>query len=151
MTAIALHPKLQKLQDYWEERRRGREFPARSDIDPIDFRFALGHVSLIDVLQAPLRFRYRLVATNLTKHLGYEMTGKTADQIAEPQVRDYVLTRYCRAVEARRPLTESGEETLDDRVWRYQAIYLPLSSDGNAIDMLLVGRINERPREVHRL
>ena len=148
-TAIdSLHPTLRRLQDYWQAQRRDRDFPARRDIDPIDFRFALGHVSLIDVLRSPLRFRFRLVATQITEHLGYEMTGKTADQIPEPQVRRYVLTQYRRVVEARRPLIDGGEETLDHRLWRYQAIYLPLSSDGVIIDMLAVGRISERPQAV---
>jgi len=35
-----------------------RRFPARADIDPLDFGYVLGHVMLLDVLRDPLRFRY---------------------------------------------------------------------------------------------
>ena len=43
------HPDLRTLYDYWNERRRERRWPARADINPVDLKFALGNLSLIDV------------------------------------------------------------------------------------------------------
>jgi len=37
------HPDLQRLYDYWDSRRGGRRYPARSDLDPVEFGFALGN------------------------------------------------------------------------------------------------------------
>jgi hypothetical protein len=111
---------LERLQAYWEDRRRGRRFPARADIDPMDFRYALGRVSLVDCRAESPQFRYRLVSTELTETLGYEMTGRYAEDIPEPQVRDYVLGLYQRAVAAAAPMRNDGGDVLDGRLWRFR-------------------------------
>jgi hypothetical protein len=54
---------LRRLLAYWQERRGARRFPARGDVDPVEFRYALGHVSMVDVVGDPPRFRFRLVST----------------------------------------------------------------------------------------
>jgi hypothetical protein len=66
-------------------RRGAKRYASRDEIDPLDFGCAVGRVSLVDVLEGPRRFRYRLVSTSLTARLGYEMTGKFLDEI---QARD---------------------------------------------------------------
>jgi hypothetical protein len=53
----------------WLTRRGNRTLPDRRDIYPIDARFVLGCVSLIDVTDHPKRFRYRLVS----KRLGHKL------------------------------------------------------------------------------
>lgn len=142
------HPTLQKLYSYWAGLRGNRDFPARSDLDPIDFWFALGCVSLIEVLPDPLRFRYRLVGTNLTRNLGYEMTGKLLDEMPEPEVRAYLLDKYTTVLRERRPILEQGHHTLDRRVWRHETLYLPLSNDGRDIDVIVSCRITTPPKAV---
>jgi hypothetical protein len=52
--------RLAQLYDYWLSRKGSRRFPSRGDIDPLDFRYVLGHVMLVDVLRDPVRFRVRL-------------------------------------------------------------------------------------------
>ena len=142
------HPILQRMYRYWDAKRGGRRYPSRADIDPMDFKFALGRVSLVDVLRDPLRFRYRIVATQLTEHLGYEMTGKLADEIPEPDVRDYTILGYTRAVAAESAVHDAGEIVVDRRRWTMESLFLPLSTDGSTIDMLLVCRITERPKKL---
>lgn len=139
---------LKRLYQYWAERRAGRAFPARDDIDPLDFGYALGRVSLIEVLESPRRFYYRLVSTQLTSHLGYEMTGKFVDEIPEPEMRDFTERTYRRMVERRAPLYESDEVVLDGRRWRHETLALPLSADGRTITMLLVYRATREPGAV---
>src|SRR5690349_20491294 len=104
-----------RLYRYWEEKRGLRNFPSRNDIDPIEFKFALSKVSLIDVTRGPRRFFYRLVSTTLTDRLGYEMTRKWVDDIPEDDVRHYVKGLYTRAVEARLPLYEKSKRIFDDK------------------------------------
>ena len=136
---------LKRLYRYWAERCGERAFPSRDDIDPIEFDYALGRVSLIDVLEGPRRFYYRLVSTHLTRHLGYEMTGKFLDQLPESQVRDFAGRHYLRALEQRVPIYESGEVVLDRRRWRHESLVLPLSADGQTISMLMVYRVTDAP------
>lgn len=130
---------LQRLLGYWEEKRGGRSFPARRDLDAMDFRFALGHVFLIDVEYAPLRFRYRLCGSVMTARTGYDLTGRLVDDIPVPETRALTLALYRRAVEERRPVHLVGARPLDDQTWRTEHVAMPLASDGDHIDMLFVG------------
>lgn len=140
--------RLLRLYRYWEEKRGRRPFPARSDIDPLDFPYALGRVSMIDVLHDPLRFRYRLVSTQLTEHLGYEMTGKFVEEIPDLSMQEFARAYYERALACGAPHYESGTVLIDRFGWRHETLSLPLSSDGQTIDMLLIYRNTSRPEVV---
>lgn len=139
---------LRRLYRYWNGRRGGLRFPSRVAIDPVDFAYALGRVSLIEVQRDPLRFRYRLVSTMLTEHLGYEMTGKYVDDIPEPSMRDFTRRFYERALALRAPLHEIGTALIERYSWRHEVLVLPLAADGETIDMLLIYRKTERPTVV---
>jgi len=145
LAALTTDTVLVRLYAYWRERRGGKRFPARRDIDPVDFSFALGRVSLVDVLGGPRRFRYRLVATILTEHLGYEMTGKYLDQVPESDMRAYTERLYETALARREPHYERDELVLDGRQWKHEALVLPLSSDDRTVDMLMIYRATVRP------
>ena len=147
LAAAISNPILRQVYAYWTAKRGARVFPARADIDPLEFRFALGHVSLVDVLCNPLRFRYRLVSTALTGRLGYEMTGKMTSEIPEFGIREYVTSRYTDMLQRAAPTHEEGDILLDGKLWRFEAIYLPLSSDGMSIDMIMACRVGDPPRK----
>jgi len=129
---------LRRLYAYWEGLRRGREFPARRDIDPLDFRYALGHVILLDVLYQPLRFRFRLHGTALTLRAGYDMTGKMADELPNAKNRRMLIERCRSVVEGRRPVAATDNRLLLARnPLPYEVLWLPLSEDGSTISMLM--------------
>ncbi|WP_422366472.1 PAS domain-containing protein [Pelagibius sp.] len=69
---------LSELHRYWEARRGGNRFPARADIDPVDIPALLEHLLLVEVLEDPLDFRYRLVGGHIVHHAGHNIQGKTA-------------------------------------------------------------------------
>ena len=137
---------LLRLYDYWLAKRGVRLFSSRRDLDVLEFSFAINWLSLVDVLDKPRRFRYRLVSTTLTDRLGYEMTGKYVDHIPEDEVRSYVKDLYTRAVDLRAPLYEKSTRTFDYKVWQHEVLVLPLSSDGTNIDMLMIYRITYDPK-----
>ena len=129
-----------RLYHYWLERRGDRHWPARRDISPTEFAFALGKVSLIECIGAPPRFRYRVVSTGLTEQLGYEMTGRFADEIPEPGIRNYVERLYADALARGEPQHQTGTLVIDEKQWAYETLILPLSADDRRIDMLLIYR-----------
>jgi hypothetical protein len=45
--------RLLRLFAYWTEKAAGRVCPARRDIDPLEFDYLLGDISLIEVLRDP--------------------------------------------------------------------------------------------------
>jgi hypothetical protein len=65
---------LRQLAVYWRRIRGASRMPARRDFDPLEARFAIGHVSLIDVHRHPLRFYFRLDGTNQVELFGIDCT-----------------------------------------------------------------------------
>jgi hypothetical protein len=139
-------PSLRRLYAYWDERRQGREFPARGDLDPVEFRYALGNVLLIDVLDDPPRFRFRLHGSELAARAGYDMTGKLVDELPNTVNRALLLERCRRLVETRQPLAAIDERILGQRYHGYEVVWLPLAADGEHIDMLMAGLVYRESR-----
>jgi hypothetical protein len=82
---------LRRLYDYWRERRGTRAFPSVSDIEAGDFAYAFGRASVVELVSGEKRYRYRLVAGQVTQNLGYEMRARYAEDIPEPELRAYVI------------------------------------------------------------
>jgi hypothetical protein len=97
----------------------------------------LGNLSLIDVLHDPLRFRVRLQGTMAVSRLGYDLTGKFADEIPDPEYRQVTLDTYRSVVEQARPMRAVREQFYDLKTHRYEIIWLPLSDDDATINMLI--------------
>jgi hypothetical protein len=131
------HESLRRLYAEWNEKRGGRRFRARADFDPLQLGFGLGNLSLIDVLYDPLRFRLRLHGTMSVSRLGYDMTGKFAEDIPDPEFREVALATYRTLVEHGEPMRDVRETMLDSKTHRYEIIWLPLSDDGATINMLM--------------
>ncbi|MBV8535853.1 MAG: PAS domain-containing protein [Alphaproteobacteria bacterium] len=132
-------PQLRRLHEDWDQRRRGREFPARADFDPLDLKYILGDLSLVDVLRDPLRFRYRLHASNLVNRGGIDMTGRLVDEMPDERRRGNTLRHYNKVMSGRAPSVVSLQnEYTDLRSWHCEVLVLPLATDGATIDMLMV-------------
>jgi hypothetical protein len=128
---------LRRLHAYWDEKRRGRRFPARADIDPLELGFVLGNLTLIDVLTDPPRFRVRLQGSLAASRLGYDMTGKFVDEVPDPEFRRIMLETYRAVVERGEPMRAVREQMYDSKTHRYEIVWLPLSDDGATINMLV--------------
>ncbi len=134
-------PLLRRLLAYWEGKRAGRAMPLRADLDPLEFGFALGHVSLLDVERGAggLRFRYRLSGTLIVERTGIDMRGRCADETAEPGVRAFLTGHYEAVVTSGRPRRDISVSNIDERLWRYEILTMPLSTGGADVAMLFVG------------
>ena len=138
------HPKLRQLYQYWDGKRGERPMPARAELDPIDMRFAIGDVIMADVLDGdPPRFRIRLHGTNLAERTNFDLTGKMLDEMPAPEFRDLVGRSFRKVVREKASLHVIAERLLDGRMHRYEAVILPLSSDGAQVDRLMIGMIFE--------
>ncbi|MEA1938087.1 MAG: PAS domain-containing protein, partial [Pseudomonadota bacterium] len=76
---------LRRLYIYWDKCRGKRLFPARSDLDPVDFPYALGHIILLDVLQGNgPQFMVRLFGTWHAHRKGFDLTGRSIADDPDP-------------------------------------------------------------------
>lgn len=131
-------PLLQRLHQDWESRRRGRRMPARADFDPVDLKYVLGYLSLIDVQRDPLRFRFRIHASNIAGRVGFDLTGKDVDAIADVHYRKLVRAHYIAVVEQRRPVVEFRDRVMTDKVCLHcEVLALPLGNDGETVDRIM--------------
>jgi len=134
------HPQLVALFDYWEGKRADRRWPTRGDIDPVEMRFALGNIDLIEITYDPVVFRFRISGSNIDRAEGFNMQGKTLDEYPLPQHRETVRRKYLEVLEIGAPDYEELERYDEGRTVRYGRLILPLSDCGSRIDMFLIGR-----------
>src|SRR4051812_11525552 len=130
-------PGLLQLIAYWEGKRGERFAPPRRSIDACDLLPVLGDIAIMDVLQDPLRFRYRLHGTRLVMRGHVELTGRTTDDLPEPLFRQAVRELFTEVCETRRPWTGCGNRVLAAGVGGFEVGVLPLSEDGETVTMLL--------------
>ncbi|MES1152951.1 MAG: PAS domain-containing protein [Dongia sp.] len=133
-------PQLRQLYDFWERKRAGRRWPKRSDVDPLEMKFALGNIDLVEITYDPIVFLFRISGSNIDRDEGFNMQGKTLDEYPLPQHREAVRKTYMRALEKGEPDYEEIERLDEGKVVRYGRLILPLSEAGDRVDMFLMGR-----------
>jgi hypothetical protein len=139
-------PELHRLYDDWRARCRDGRLPSVADIDVADLPYLSGNLLLVDVLRAPLRFRYRLVGENLARGMPFDMTGRMVDEHPDAEFRRVVLGAYAQVATTGRPIGVHRDVVMDKRLRRYDALHLPLAADGATVDAILVAILGTRER-----
>ncbi len=85
------HQATRDLYAYWQQLRRGRTAPDRSEIEPADIRHLLGHTFILEVVSRR-EFRFRLAGTRVCALFGREMKGKDYNDFWSKKDREAVQT-----------------------------------------------------------
>ncbi|MDP6708475.1 MAG: PAS domain-containing protein [Alphaproteobacteria bacterium] len=129
---------LKHLLAYWRGKCDGARLPSRAAIDPVELSRHLGHLYLIDVIAAPLSFRYRLVGVHIADTIAADPTGFFLDEAVGTEALPDRRQTLEWVVTARAPLRLYGRTRLPGRSSiGFEALKLPLSSDGDKIDVVL--------------
>jgi len=135
------HPILKRMVAFWDQKRHGRDWPLRADLDPLEFWFAVGYVSLIDVMPAPApksrRYFFRLDGTRQVDLFGVDFTGKFLDQVYDAEGLTLAERSYGAVVEQGVPQYHVRQVYFHDRPIQYEIVILPLSKTGERLDMLM--------------
>jgi len=145
-------PAIGLLYDYWQRQRGAYRFPARSDLDPIEMKSALGGITIFEIHRMPdghLRFRYRLKGSAIVARDGFDMTGRYLDELPLVQYRSLILSRLETLAHDPVPTLVHNKQFYDGRWYDYEAIWLPLASDHENVDMLLACQIFARTPPSH--
>lgn len=129
-------PILRRFFQYYLEKRGDRLFPARADLDPVDFPYALGDITLVNVHYSPLNFSFRLDGSRHVERFGFDLTGRSLDDFPFPEMRQVIFDTYKDVVDYRESRRYFRDLQSDGRWFRYETLLLPLSSDGTVIDMI---------------
>jgi hypothetical protein len=135
------HPILKRMVAFWDAKRGDRAWPLRADFDPLAFWFAVGYVSLIDVVPktatAPRRFFFRLDGTRQVDLFGVDFTGKFLDQVADQEGTRIAEFSYGAAVDQGQPQYFVRQVEFHERPIQYEIVILPISRSGERVDMLM--------------
>jgi hypothetical protein len=143
------NPTLAFLRDYWQTKRGARKMPSRADIRPSELREHLGWVIMVEVLPGEADFRYRLIGTLVTQYFLADSTGKTVSEAFAKNgegVIKGVHTVMRATVREKAPLLATGEpDSFAPGFEAFQALFLPLSDDGENVNVILHAFVFDRP------
>lgn len=136
----AWHPTVRRFYDYWLKVAPPGRLPGRQHIVPEDVVPLWSKLWMLDVFRDPLRYRLRLVGTDITRSLQREVTGLWLDEAQPETVSNVTLVnRYRFIVETGRPTWRRGPT-----LWRRDPTHriienceVPLASDGKTVDKIL--------------
>jgi len=150
-SAKSLPLALAVLHTYWQQKCGGRAMPSRSDIDPTEIQYNLaGRVHLLEV-EGPALFRFRIYGNRVANPDARDMTGRTTLDYKDPEYSSLVTRHMSDCVRERSPICYHIRAKLDGEPYEYTRLTLPLSTDGNRVDMILVGSLRGTvPERVRR-
>ena len=135
------NPVLSFLKAYWDGKRGGRSMPTRAEIKPADMKEHLGWIILLDALADFSDFRYRTIGTRVTQYFLADSTGKTLREAFEPYgdtaVNGVIATHRKAARDQVAVRSYGGAGWLGRSFMDFDALFLPLSDDGVATNMIL--------------
>ena len=68
---------------------------------------------------------------------GYDLTGKTQEDLPGPEYREQIRATWTVVCETGEPTHRLRDFRLDNRIRRYEAVILPLASESESVDMLI--------------
>lgn len=131
---------LRELAAHWDRLRRARPMPRRAEFDPLDVRYALGYLSLIEVQRDPLRFYFRLDGTKQVDLFGLDCTRRYLDEAMPPDHAAMAAQSYRAVVERGVPGHHLRKIRFHERLIDYEVLILPFSRDAEPrVDFLVTG------------
>ena len=128
------------LVSHWKSKRRDDRLPARSDFPAESLKPWMGCITLVDVVRDPMRFRWRLIGTTVTEHMGRDSGGKWFEDLYDAPTLAKHVSAYRTAVERGGPAYFRGNLQYVNKDYRYfNSVHLPLAEDGTTVDMLMLG------------
>lgn len=140
------HPDVLWMLRYWEAKCQGRAMPSRDDIDPSELKRYLPHMTLVDVVADERRYVYRLVGTKEVELRGYNPTGRSVADAYFASSAEGAILNYDTTCQTRAPYYVADPFQAVDRYVGEEDLFLPLSADGAAVNMILVFSVS---RDLH--
>jgi hypothetical protein len=132
------HPDMLWMYNYWAGKCGSRRMPSRADIDPSELKRYLPHITLVDVVDDARRYVYRLVGTREVELRGYDPTGRSVVDAYFASSLAAALANYDIVRETRAPHYVADPYQVVDRFIGEEDLFLPLSSDGDTVNMIMV-------------
>jgi hypothetical protein len=140
--ALLPDSKLQRLYHYWRSRCRNGVGPSRRDIDPVDIPDLLSNIFLLDVIGDAEDFVFRLAGSLVEDAFSMSLRGKSIREIQRAAGISIPVAQHVEVARGGGPRYREGSMRVAGREhWKTHRLLLPLSSDGELIDVLMGGAI----------
>jgi hypothetical protein len=141
-------PRVHRFHHYWNARRSAEHaVPLRAAVDPTDLRELLPNIVVIEVEQARLRFRYRLVGTRVVEFNKLDFTGLYLGSVGWDEEQQ-IVDACAHVVASREPLCGSYTWTLrNGAIGKCEFGNFPFSHDGETVAQIFVIEDYEFPRD----
>jgi hypothetical protein len=134
------HLLIRQFYDYWVSIAPPGRLPGRQHVRPEQMTPWLSRMWLLDVFRDPLRFRCRLVGSDMVRSIGREVTGRWLDEVhplsaSDPRSRD----RFRLVAEQGRPTWRRGKPQWprQPEFKHVESLILPLAADGRTVDKII--------------
>lgn len=123
---------------YWRSLCRGR-LPARAAVDPTAIPALLPFVVIHGIRRDPLDFSYRLIGSEVRRHMAADRTGQWLSAIDGQKPPSRIWDNLAAIAATGRPIVNRTpyEGPLRDIV-DMETVQLPLAADGATVDMIIV-------------
>jgi hypothetical protein len=122
---------------YWRSRAAGR-LPSRAMIDPVDIPALLPHVVIHGVQRNPLDFVYRLVGTEVRRHMAEDRTGQWMSEVPGQRAPSQIWENLESIVTTGRPvLNRTPYVGPHEDFVTMESLQLPLAADGATVDQII--------------
>lgn len=128
---------LRCMYAYWRSKRPPGMLPARADIDPADFPWALGLVCLLQVERETLSFRYRLDGSIVADDNGEDLTGRLTDAVRPVFFAGILHRHFSEVVRSHAPSLYEIAVRYQGEGRSYRRVAMPLATNGRDIDMIM--------------
>ena len=138
--------RLKALFAYWVTLGKAVNLPRRTDFDPTEVPRLLAKIALQDVVRDPIRFRYRLMGSDVIQLRESNHTGQWLHEIYPNFEQSITYKRLVTVVEERRSIWCIGQPTHHSRSeFRLrELLHLPFADDGKSVDTLLTAVLVHR-------
>jgi len=134
----ATDKKLLDLYTHWQSLRTGNALPYRKDFRPAAIARLLPWGFLVDVLNNPRDFRFRLVGSKFLTASGQELTGRLIGEAFPPEFRKEVFEGWNTVVEKGGPNWATGTVWVKEKDFmKWQGVILPLREESGTINQLI--------------
>jgi hypothetical protein len=132
--------RIKALFAYWNQVRGERKMPARADIDPAAIHELLPHIFMYSVARDG-GYTVRLVGEEVVSFVGRNATGNPAGAVMPPRSAAVIVGILDAVTQERAPKFRAGKaHWLAAKSYRdYEACFLPLSADGESVNIVLAG------------
>ncbi len=133
---------LRELYGYWRSLHRRDRLPARVDVNPLDIPRLLKHIAILEVVGEAEDFVFALAGSRIEDVHGRALKGVSLQQLREAFEVSASMDTYVEAVRTREPQYQDANlKEFGKAYWACRRLILPLSSDGERVDALLMGAV----------